>query len=180
MKFAQSSLAWLLQNYLRFEAKLDWVFVVYVSADGCSDFSLLETACLCASGVPVRAFSGCTPLTFPHRHNHAIISQLGGDMPFWLQFALVISSIHIEMRLSPPPDHNVITSLPSQRRNMEPAWQKLWSKMQHFFRRCSQKSQNKTVPALCSSTVEGQKWTCIFNWHSFVFLSIQNDVLACL
>lgn len=63
--------------------------------------------------------SGYTRLTFCYQHNRAIISQLGGDIPFWLQFALVISSIHIEMRLSPPPHHNVISSLPSQRRNMD-------------------------------------------------------------
>lgn len=63
--------------------------------------------------------SGYTQLTFCYQHNRAIISQLGRDMPFWLQFALVISSIHIEMRLSPPPRHNVISSLPSQRRNMD-------------------------------------------------------------
>lgn len=61
--------------------------------------------------------SGYTRLTFCYQHNRAIISQLGRDMPFWLQFALVISSIHIEMRLSPPPRHNVISSLPSQRRD---------------------------------------------------------------
>lgn len=63
--------------------------------------------------------SGYTRLTFCYQHNRAIISQLGRDMPFWLQFALVISSIHIEMRLSPPPHHNVISSPPSQRRNMD-------------------------------------------------------------
>lgn len=63
--------------------------------------------------------SGYTRLTFCYQHNRAIISQLGRDMPFWLQFALVISSIHIEMRLSPPPRHNVISSLPSQKSNMD-------------------------------------------------------------
>lgn len=63
--------------------------------------------------------SGYTRLTFCYQHNRAIISQLGRDMPFWLQFALVISSIHIEMRLSPPPRHNVISSPPSQRSNVD-------------------------------------------------------------
>lgn len=56
-------------------------------------------------------------LTFYYWHNHAIISQFGEDVPFWLQFALVISSIHIEMRLSAATHHSVISTPPNLMRN---------------------------------------------------------------
>lgn len=79
---------------------------------------------------------------FPYQHNHVIISPLGADMPSWLQFALVISSIHIEMRLSPPPHHNVITSPPSQRRETEPLWQESWTRTQRFLGIFIQNSNN--------------------------------------
>lgn len=86
--------------------------------------AVIQSVKICAAGdgvclMIIWVLSGYTRLTFCYQHNRAIISQLGGDMPFWLQFALVISSIHIETRLSPPPHHNVISSLPSQRRNMD-------------------------------------------------------------
>lgn len=98
-----------------------------------------------ASDDRLRACGGCTPYwPFLISTIHVIISELGGDMPFWLQFALVISSIHIEMRLSPPPNHNVITALPSQRRKMELVWQE-WSTIRRCFLskfiRLSNKSQ---------------------------------------